>query len=203
MSDISKHEFLEYWSYYLYLESKVAETSNYVECCEDNFETYSREYVSLLTLIWSEADNMFKVLCSLLSEPEADSIKDYRKCLNKHYSKDELSKTVISRDGTISFQPLLELINGLRPDWWDAGNDVKHNRIMNYKKANLGNVLKGLAGLYYIELLILPKVNGRKYFDVPYSSAFKVFDDYDYEAHITITANKETIKEFEKVNEDM
>ena len=41
------------------------------------------------------------------------------------------------------------------PDWWRPYNGVKHERLENFRKANLKNVANALAGLYVLELYLI------------------------------------------------
>ena len=47
--------------------------------------------------------------------------------------------------------------NNKKPDWWDAYNNVKHDRHKKYSDANLKNVLNSVAGLLVLVLHLYQK----------------------------------------------
>ena len=47
----------------------------------------------------------------------------------------------------VSIYPWKKINIGKSPKWWSEYNDVKHERNINFKKANLGNVVFSAAGL--------------------------------------------------------
>ena len=65
------------------------------------------------------------------------------------------------------------------PNWWSPYNDVKHERIRNYKSANLKNVLNALAGLFILENYFVKFIGDRDNdMDVPndVSSLFEMIE---------------------------
>ena len=44
-------------------------------------------------------------------------------------------------------------------EWWESYNSVKHGRSMNYKQANLKNVLHALAALYLLEMYRIKEIS--------------------------------------------
>lgn len=50
-----------YWRYYLLLEKRFIETTDYVEVCEDNYRSFSNAYALLIQAIGAELDSVFKV----------------------------------------------------------------------------------------------------------------------------------------------
>lgn len=75
IKDMSKHKgdykmdrvtFLQnYWNYYLVLEKKFINSTNYVAVNESNYNTYSFEFVNLILLIGSELDVTMKLLSNI------------------------------------------------------------------------------------------------------------------------------------------
>jgi hypothetical protein len=59
-----------------------------------------------------------------------------------HYLPEQISGHLIA--------PFEEWATGKRPPWWEAFTGLKHDRIRNYREANLRNVLHSLAGVFII-----------------------------------------------------
>lgn len=142
-----------YWHYYLSLENKFIDTINYVELCEDNFNTYSNTYIMLLQAIGSELNALFKELCHF-DKSENKNIKDFvERILNDFPEIVEFEIKVIGYD--ISFKPFKGW-NVDRPskslEWWEAYNQIKHNRIESIKVASLKNVIYSLSGLMLLNM---------------------------------------------------
>lgn len=184
MSIPSKVEFIrDYWDYYLYLEQKVLQTEQYVDFNKDNYKVYSKEYVSLLLLLLAESDKLFKVICECYGE-QKKRIPGYRKVLNKYYSKRRIKQKVEPLIGLNNFYPFSGIELDQSPRWWDEANKVKHNRVDNFKMANLKNVLTALACVYKLNCMLLELVNGEKHFDVQQSMLFKVPEGYSQNSSI-------------------
>jgi hypothetical protein len=132
--------------YFNVLEEDLLAVARYVEFTPDNYKTYSVQFVRLLLAAGSEVDVACKALIRTF-EPKAkpDNIKDYRKVLLRRFP--EITEDVISCP---RFGLKLHPWKGwpaAHPDWWRAYNSVKHDRIQNYEKANLENVLNATCGL--------------------------------------------------------
>lgn len=150
----------DYWNYYLMLEKKFITTESYVALSQDNFNTFSNEYVSLLQLIGAELDVLFKQYCGF-------ELEDYKNI--SHYASD-----ILANDPEIRQQEI-EVINGdmvICPfenwqtekakqslSWWEAYDEIKHNRIGKTAQASLKNVLNILGALYLIEMKYLKKIS--------------------------------------------
>lgn len=83
----------------------------------------------------------------------------------------------------VELQPFLnweQEPNYKSPDWWTPYNMVKHERIKNYKKANLKNVINALAGLYVLENYLVKYIGDRDNdMDVP-NDISHIFDMVNY-----------------------
>ena len=76
--------------------------------------------------------------------------------------------------------------------WWQAYDDVKHNRSENFVEANQENVLNILGALYLLEMKMFVKVKGfnpiTKMEDIPIPSeesklfGFPTWDNYFFSA---------------------
>lgn len=165
---MKRDEFINnYWKYYLLLEEKVINCEKYVAICEDNYGTYSFEFIGILNLIGSEID----VIRKLLDETKKGRITDLFKKLKKEQQDDvNLSDYNILSDGVwigdkiqiYPFENWKDTYEYKELEWWKAYNSVKHSRKENIKKANLKNVLYALAGLYMLEIKVLTKISSEE-----------------------------------------
>lgn len=74
----------EYWNYYLTLETDFLAAERYVAIDENNFATYSVEYIKQYQSICSEIDVILKAYCKFFGDKtEADSIWKYAKVICK------------------------------------------------------------------------------------------------------------------------
>jgi hypothetical protein len=143
---------LVHWNYFLSFDSDAKKLSRYIEFSSDNFKTYSIELVRLLLSIGSEVDVVAKLLCSKVDPNEkAQNIFDYRNILNPKFPKIRDMKILIPRYG-LELIPWDNWKNDKSPDWWSGYNEVKHNRDINFKKANLKNTLNSISGLFCLLL---------------------------------------------------
>ena len=90
---------------------------------------------------------------------------------------------------TIELQPFLNWEKEpsyTAPDWWQPYNKVKHERLLNYREANLKNVVNALAGLYVLENYFVKFIGDRDHeIDVP-NDVSKLFEMIDYETKNTV-----------------
>lgn len=154
---MNREEFLQnYWNYYLILEKKFINSTNYVAVNVDNYNTYSFEFVNLILLIGSELDVTMKLL-SNIPQTERANIQNYADYIITNYP-DIVSREVKIQgielprkpfDGWNQMQPSDTLMG------WNAYNNVKHGRVANIKDAKLESVLNLLACLYITENYLL------------------------------------------------
>ena len=122
--------------------------SRYVEFHAANFQTYSVEFARLYLAAGSEVDVVGKQLC-LKFDPtsKADNIDKYRKEILAKLP--ELPKVTVDLPRhALTFTPWKDWTAGRNPSWWRDYNSVKHERHVQFPKANLENTLNALAGLY-------------------------------------------------------
>ena len=146
---------LEHWNYFLSLEKDLESLSRYVEFCKSNFNCYSLEMARILLASASEVDVIAKQLCKMLDpNSSANNIHHYRNEIKMVYRKFPDFKVNIPRYG-LTLTPWLNWKqNQGVPVWWSAYNKVKHHRHINFKEANLKNVLNAVAGLFVITLYL-------------------------------------------------
>jgi len=159
-----------HWNYFLALEKDLEKVSRYIEFCNDNLNTYSIELAHLLLSSVSEIDTIAKCICSIL-DPKAKpkNINQYRKII-KTAEENELGFTfqpkavvlpeklkhrmsaikVLLPHYNMALIPWKSWAEDKNPDWWQAYNNVKHERNKHFNKATLRNALYSVAGLLCI-----------------------------------------------------
>ncbi len=199
--DFCKH----HWEYYMVLEKDFLEIERYVSFeLGDNFlytthaanatekgnsECYSNEFIKQYQAICSEIDVILKSICK---EINASSTADNR----AHYTNEVLSVwTSITNQKVkmhgIELQPFINwaILSGNNiqsPDWWTPYNKVKHQRLSNYKQANLKNTINALAGLYILEQYFVKFIGDRDNdIDVP-NDVSKMFEMVNYVTRDTV-----------------
>lgn len=173
---MNRLEFCDYhWEYYLVLEKDFLETERFVSFdlgnnafyTNDNSDlkasevgnslVFSNEYVKQYQTICSEVDVIMKTICKEINSEENRSYKnilDYTSVLLAKWPELPQQEVRFKRNKLQPFRnwhiPVAS-DNSTGIDWWKPYNDVKHNRLASYKKANLKNVINALAGLYILE----------------------------------------------------
>lgn len=148
-----------YWKYYIHLENEFINTTEFVMLDENNFETFSIEYQKLLLAIGSECEIIFRELCGFDSDDTSKNIADFRNKIKSSNLMDLNNQVHIMGVSSLNMiEPFGETWPNQTPTWWSEYNKVKHGRTLNYKKANLENVLYTLAGLYLLEEYLHRKV---------------------------------------------
>ena len=141
-----------YWQYFVALESDLEATTRYVECCEENYNTYSVAYAQIILSAGSEVDVVSKLLCNKVeSTSKAENINHYREILHSQYKLLHDLKILIPRYD-INFTPWDSWVSDKNPDWWQLYNNIKHQRHDFYKEANLKNALLSVSGLFCLVL---------------------------------------------------
>jgi len=136
-----------YWRHFLALEADFAATSRYVEFSQQNFPTYSIEYVKLLLAVCSEIDVLCKIICEQVDvAAKRDNINDYRACLLAHTQI--ASEEILIRASNLTFKPWDDWVSGTNPSWWRSYNNVKHQRDSHFHEANLENCTNAICGLF-------------------------------------------------------
>lgn len=139
------------WAFYQRLESDFVNTLNYVALEEDNYATYSIEYERQILSIGSEVDILCKLICHEVTPDKTPrNMPEYYPILLNINGFWNSKVHCFKQD--ILIAPFDQWTDTKRPEWWDAYNAIKHNRINddNYKKGNLKNTFDALAGLYVL-----------------------------------------------------
>ena len=156
---MTRNEFLNnYWRFYLLLEDRFLKSLSYVELCEINYDTYSIEFVSQLREIGSEIDIIMKELCNF-AQSDRKNIKDYASIMLSG-SYQNIVNQIISGKG-IEVKPFERWSLSMPAAsllWWDAYNDIKHGRVLNFSKATLINTFNALGALFILNNYLLKKI---------------------------------------------
>lgn len=156
---MTRKDFIKnYWRYYLILEQHVMAAENYVDFSEDNRETYSVGFMNCLNEIGSEVDVCMKAVCGF-AENERKTISDYCPIILEKYPEITAQKVIVREQEIIPFENWTAEGASQSLTWWETYNSVKHGRNLNYKLANLKNVLYALAGLYVLEMFYLKEIS--------------------------------------------
>lgn len=137
--------------YYRAIEADFERLTRFVHLDLDtNGRTYSLELGRLYLTICAEIDSILKQWCMILDNfrPQDDrewKIEKYVEILSNKRPKFYFTYVVIGEQPCV--YPWKVLKEGKVPQWWKDHNGVKHNRYLNYAKANLKNVFYAFAAL--------------------------------------------------------
>ena len=189
-----------HWSYYLVLEKDFLDTERYISFdFGDNYmylsqeptdiansNTFSNEFVKQYQAICSEVDVILKSICKELGNNNANTMREYTDKVLRNWNNLPNQKVKLN---TIELQPFQNWSPSptyKSPDWWRPYNGVKHERLENFRNANLKNVANALAGLYVLELYLVKFIGDRDHDqDVPNDTS-KLFEIIDFETIHTV-----------------
>ena len=145
------------WNYYLSLEKDMSDTSRYVEPAGQE-NVYSFEFAKILILTCTEVESVFKILCSKI-EPNAaaSDISIYKGIILKKYPNITRAETNIDRLNKIII-PFRDW-GSSKLCWWEAYQEVKHNRGNFFDKATYLNAVTALAALYILIFYLSKETN--------------------------------------------
>ena len=141
----------------------------------ENSNAFSNEFVKQYQTIGSEVDVLLKTICQELGDNSADKMPSYTTIVLNHWNNLPNQKVKMNN---IQLQPFKNWeINPYNPpDWWSQYNRVKHERLNNFRMANLKNVVNSLAGLFILESYLVKLIGDRDNTkDVP-NDVSKVFE---------------------------
>jgi len=161
-----------HWNYFYALDNDLEKVSRFIEFADANLETYSIELTHLLLSAASEVDVVLKQACVLLCQLDGkkvkvENIEDYRNIImESDIFKLICSEPVFIPRYGIHTHPFENWLSGRRMDWWKSYNNVKHERNVYYKEANLKNTINAIGALllslsYYDQIFWL--VNNRTF----------------------------------------
>lgn len=136
---------------YLTLEDDLKTLARYIDFDTWNDKVFSNELARILLIASSEVDVVLKLLCKRLDSTKSfNNINDYKKEIKKSL-KHFINEKVYSSRYWLELEPFINWSSWrTNPDWWLAYNKVKHNRDVNYMKANLKNALNSVAWLLIV-----------------------------------------------------
>lgn len=198
---MTREEFCKYhWEYFLVLEKDLLDTERFVSfdlgedtlynnfLCNDygNSKCFSNEFIKQYQAICSEVDVILKTICKEINiNSKANNMEEYTSEVLNEWPEIIKQKVLIKE---MELQPFLnwKVSPYNSPDWWSPYNKVKHQRISNYKKANLKNVLNSLAALYILEQYLVKYIGDRdSCYDVP-NNISKLFKMVNYHTRETV-----------------
>lgn len=198
---MNRDEFCKYhWEYYLVLENDFIGTERYVSFeLGDNYlydgrtnvesgnsMTFSNEFIKQYQAICSEVDVILKSICKELNNPSANNMKSgYTPTILNQWSAIPTQRVKFK---DIELQPFANWKQEpyQSPDWWAPYNDVKHERVDNYRSANLKNVVNALAGLYVLEKYFVKYIGDRDHdMDVP-NNVSRIFEMISFDTRDTV-----------------
>lgn len=198
---MNREEFCRlHWSYYLVLEKDFLDTERYISFdLGDNYtyggqmvtdvansSAFSNEFIKQYQTICSEVDVILKSICRELGNSNANSMPEYTEEVLKNWSSIPDQKVRMNAIELQPFQNWKSTPSYNSPDWWTPYNGVKHERLANFRNANLKNVANALAGLYILELYLVKFIGDRDQdVDVP-DDVSKLFEMVDFETVNTV-----------------
>ena len=163
-------QWLNNWRYFRLLCDRFEKSIPYVDDAIDqngkliNGNTFSNEFCDLLLSTSAEFENVAKQLCKEIDSSFNETwsgMKDYTKIIIGKFPK--IGKTKISTP-IQSFYPLENWrmdnndVSGV--DWWNAQNNIKHQRYANITQSTFQNCYDALASLFVLELYAVTFVQG-------------------------------------------
>ena len=142
-----------YWDYYLELEEQFKSTSKYVAFDSYNKNTYSVEYLKLFQAVCSEIDVVAKEIASRLDlsfKPDRNTTIYKWGYVLQNCLPDILTQKVVFNHEQI----VAPWKNWMYEQYYDSKNTrtkTTDNGIINYSKANLGNLIDSFAALFILE----------------------------------------------------
>lgn len=194
-----------YWTYYLSLERRFAQTERFCAISKQNAGAYSVEYLTLFLSVCGEIDVLAKEITAI-NYPDVDlsgcTMKKWGYYLCETFPdigkrSEEFADRfqfrpfdnwkqilTVGRKG----QPVYKRAEDASPlQWWTDYNSVKHSRttidatrgITNFEKANQENLLKAIGALFLMNRLMMQRIDPDGYSALERSSLFKLCDSID------------------------
>lgn len=149
-----------YWQFFIAIEEDLARTSRFVEFSEDNYNVHSIEFTRILLSSSSEVDVVAKEFCRHLSPASScGNIGDYKAVILNRYPRFAEIELHISRFN-LSRRPWDNWRHNSKLSWWDAYNNVKHERSEHYRQATLSTTLDSVAALFSLLLYYYRELEG-------------------------------------------
>ncbi|NMM50348.1 hypothetical protein [Marinigracilibium pacificum] len=202
---------------FLLIQKDLKNLFDFIEPGEKNRKTYSFRIHELLVRTCIEVEaNCKAILLENGFNKDRLNILDYSKIeVSHHLSSYEVHLPFWHGEREIR-RPYLNWASGKPLKWYQDYNDLKHNRITTFEKANLNNLIDAICGLVVIlsaqfytedfiqkEPLLSINIGGDEdlfksaigsYFRVKFPNDWDLEDTYDFDDSI------DSLKRFEKFN---
>jgi len=170
-----------FWNNYISIESEFLKFLEYAPYHEANLEMYSPKLTGLLLQIGGYVDSAFKDMAdyfgmAAIAQKKKGGFKkvsknkvidDIRDAFTVWESIYNLSAnnggdlTALLDFGDKALHPYAKFTSPIYDEsewWWKAYNKVKHEYALHYQKANITNVLEGLAGAFLLNVVHYPSI---------------------------------------------
>jgi len=151
------------------IDARLFESFRYVDPSPDNAGTFSYEFSSILRDCGSVFDSVMRELLKVAGWPEPErgyDIRDHKKFLASSVDRQAfqqespggIESVVVTlnspwvRRHVIPYRRLAD--EGMKLEWWDAYNDVKHSDLENVRRGNLANTVNAVGALVVLSALI-------------------------------------------------
>ena len=153
---------LQFWDYFLSIESDLIKCSRFVEFSSDNYLTHSVEFARIIMAASAEIDTVAKELCKAIdSTSTTNNINDYADKITNKYPNFTNLEISLPKYNIIA-KPWDNWHNGNSPIWWRGYNKIKHDRTSHFRLANLENSINAVGGLLLGILYYHYAINGDK-----------------------------------------
>ncbi|MBB1489370.1 hypothetical protein [Oceanospirillum sediminis] len=168
-----KQEF--FWPIYSQIEKEFIEVSYCINIDCHQLNVYSIKIADLILRTVSECENIAKAICKREGSEFLDKKGNpIRRTYFPHYM-DAIDSIFSIKSKLVSFdfdnadentfdQKLMPFYREKDGDslkkwsWYDAYNAIKHDRVENYRKANLNNLINAMAALFLLNIYYSDKV---------------------------------------------
>lgn len=185
-----------FWPVYKQIEKEFKELSYYITIDRKQLKTYSIKIADLILRTVAECENIASVICKNENIKFKDKkghlrksvyFNEYIDALNDIFILDKkLVNPIYNNIDENAFDTKLQpfrkekiKINGKEKEiipWYHAYNKIKHDRVRNFKQANLENLITALAGLFMLNVYLKNEI-------------FYDKDDYDYKKIVSKIEN--------------
>lgn len=181
---MTKQDLNGIWNYYLSLESDLANTSRYIEPSGQE-NVHSFEFAKLLILACTEIESVFKAICRNIDGDEpVGNMGQYKGTILGKYPK--ITEAIVSVDRLgRSIKPFEAWSQGKLP-WWNAYQEVKHNRENAFSLATYKNATYAMCALY-VSIFYLAEISDLELIN---DGSYYIHSNYSRELYSTAPPEK-------------
>jgi len=167
-----------FWSIYNQIEKEFKELSYFIYIDRKQLKTYSVKIAELILRVVSECENISSEICKIEKIKFKDKKGHIRKSVYFNEYVDRLNDIFNLEDKLVNpiyenidqnafysklipFRKEKRRVDGKEKEilsWYYSYNKIKHDRVKNYKEANLENLINGLAALFLLNIYYNNKV---------------------------------------------